>query len=322
MLNYFYNPMICFEKKKILITGAQGFLGKHLVKNLLEKRKVPKENLYLPTIEELNLKKWEDCQKAVKGQDIIIHLAAKVGGIGLNQEIPGEMFYDNAIMSIQLMEAARQVGAEKFVAIGTVCSYPKFTPVPFKEEDLWLGYPEETNAPYGLAKKMLLVQSQAYRQQYGFNAIYLLPVNMYGPGENFNPRSSHVLAATIRKVYEAKKGGRNYIEAWGTGKATREFLFVEDGAEGILLAAEKYNKPDPVNLGSGSEISIKNLVQLICRLMDFKGEIRWDTTKPDGQPRRQLDVSKAEKEFGFKAKTRFEEGLKKTIEYWYNLNGS
>jgi len=311
--------MLNLSKKKILITGAQGFVGKHLVKNLLEKRKVAKENLFLPTFEELDLRKWEDCQKAVKRQEIIIHLAAKVGGIGLNREIPGEMFYDNAIMGIQLMEAARQAGVEKFVAISTICAYPKFTPVPFKEDDLWLGYPEETNAPYGLAKKMSLVQAQAYRQQYGFNAISLIPVNMYGQGDSFDPKKSHVIAALISKVYQAKKEGKNFIEVWGTGKATREFLYVEDGAEGIILATEKYDKPEPVNLGSGMEISIKDLVQLICKLMDFKGEVHWDTTKPDGQPRRRLDVSKAKKEFGFQAKTNFEEGLKKTIQ-WYEEN--
>jgi len=311
--------MLNLSKKKILITGAQGFVGKHLVKNLLEKRKVAKENLFLPTFEELDLRKWEDCQKAVKRQEIIIHLAAKVGGIGLNREIPGEMFYDNAIMSIQLMEAARQAGVEKFVAISTICAYPKFTPVPFKEDDLWLGYPEETNAPYGLAKKMSLVQAQAYRQQYGFNAISLIPVNMYGQGDSFDPKKSHVIAALISKVYQAKKEGKNFIEVWGTGKATREFLYVEDGAEGIILATEKYDKPEPVNLGSGMEISIKDLAELICKLMDFKGEIRWDTSKPDGQPRRRLDTSKAEKEFGFQAKTNFEEGLKKTIQ-WYEEN--
>ncbi len=311
--------MIDLKRKKILITGADGFVGKHLVKNLLEKRKAPKDNLYLPTFAELDLRKWEDCKIAVRGQDIVIHLAAKVGGIGLNMEIPGEMFYDNAIMGVQLMEAARQAGVEKFVAIGTICSYSKFTPVPFKEKDLWLGYPEETNAPYGLAKKMLLIQAQSYRQQYGFNAIYLLPVNMYGPGEKFDLRSSHVIAAIIKKVYDAKKEGKNRIVAWGTGKATREFLYAEDGAEGILLAAEKYDKPEPVNLGSGREISVKDLVQLICKLMDFKGEIRWDRTKPDGQPKRRLDVSMAKKEFGFSAKTDFAEGLKKTID-WYIKN--
>lgn len=310
--------MINFEKKKILITGAHGFLGKHLVRNLVEKRKVPEENLFLPTIEELNLRKWEDCQKAVKGQDIVIHLAAKVGGIGLNREKPGELFYDNIIMSVQLMEAARQAGVEKFVAIGTVCAYPKFSPVPFKEENLWQGYPEETNAPYGLAKKMLLVQSQAYRQQYEFSSIYLLPVNMYGPGDNFDPKSSHVIAALIRKVYEAKKQGKNYIEVWGTGKASREFLYVKDGVEGIILATEKYNKGEPINLGSNMEISIKDLAELICKLMNFNAEIRWDFSKPDGQPRRCLDVSKAKKEFGFVARTNLKEGLKKTIQWYEN----
>lgn len=308
--------MINLSKKKILVTGAHGFLGQHLVKNLLEKRGVPRENLFLPTIQDLDLRKWEDCQKAVKGQEIVIHLAAKVGGIGLNQEKPGELFYDNIMMGVQLMEAARQANVEKFTAIGTICAYPKFTPVPFKEENLWNGYPEETNAPYGLAKKMLLVQSQAYRQQYGFNSIFLLPVNMYGPGDNFDPKSSHVIAAIVRKVYEAQRDGKNYIEAWGTGKPTREFLYVEDGAEGIILATEKYEKSEPVNLGSGMELSIKNLVEMICKLMNFKGEIRWDSSKPDGQPRRRLDTSRAEKEFGFKAKTNFEEGLKNTIN-WY-----
>ena len=308
-----------WQNKKILITGVHGFLGKHLVANLLEKRQVSKENLFLSTIEEIDFKKWEDCQKAVAGKNIVIHLAAVVGGIGLNQEIPGTMFYDNAIMGIQLMEAARQAGVEKFVALGTICAYPKFTPVPFKEKDLWSGYPEETNAPYGLAKKMLLVQSQAYRKQYNFNSIYLLPVNMYGPGEKFDTRSSHVIAAIIRKVYEAKRDGRDYVEAWGTGKATREFLYVEDGAEGIILATEKYNKSEPVNLGSGTEISIKDLVKLICKLMDFKGEIRWDKTKPDGQPKRRLDTSLAKKEFDFTAKTSFEEGLKNTIN-WFLQN--
>jgi GDP-L-fucose synthase len=311
--------MIDLKKKKTLITGAHGFVGKHLVRNLLERRKVPEENLFLPTFEQLDLRKWQDCQKAVEGQEIIVHLAAKVGGIGLNRDIPGEMFYDNAVMSIQLMEAARQAGVEKFVAIGTVCAYPKFTKVPFKEEDLWLGYPEETNAPYGLAKKISLVQVQAYRQQYGFNAIFLLPVNMYGPEDKFDPRKSHVIAALIRKVHETKREGKDYIIVWGTGKPTREFLYVEDGAEGVILATEKYDKPEPINLGSGKEISIKELIELICKLMDFKGEIRWDTSKPDGQPRRKLDVSKAKKEFGFVAQTNFVEGLKKTIK-WYEQN--
>ena len=246
----------------------------------------------------------------------MIHLAAIVGGIGYNQKIPGRMFYDNLMMGTQLMEAARQVGVEKFVAIGTICAYPKFTPVPFAETSLWHGYPEETNAPYGLAKKMLLVQSQAYRQQYGFNAIYLLPVNLYGPGDNFNSESSHVIPALVKKVANAQKAGQKYIEVWGTGKASREFFYVEDCAEGIILATEKYNKPEPVNLGTNKEIKIKDLVRLICKLMNFKGEIRWDSTKPDGQPRRMVDATLAKKEFGFKAKTDFEEGLRKTIE-WY-----
>jgi GDP-L-fucose synthase len=308
--------MIDLKNKKILITGAHGFLGKHLVKNLIEKRMVPSENLYLPTIEESDLRKWEDCKKAVNGQNIIIHLAAKVGGIGFNLEKPGELFYDNIIMGVQLMEASRQAGVEKFIAIGTVCAYPKHTSVPFKEENLWDGYPEETNAPYGLAKKMLLVQSQAYRQQYNFNSVFLLPLNLYGPGDNFKPESSHVIAALIRKVYEARENGKDFIEVWGTGKATRGFLYVEDAAEGIILAAEKYEKSDPANLGSALEISIKDLAELICKLMDFKGEIRWDATKPDGQPRRGLDVSTAKKEFGFEGNTDFSAGLKKTID-WY-----
>lgn len=311
--------MINLKDKKILITGAGGFLGNHLVKNLLEKREVPLSNLYLPTIKELDLRKLDDCITAVKGQDIVIHLAAKVGGIGFNREKPGELFYDNIMMGVQLMEAARKEGVEKFVGIGTVCAYPKFTPVPFKEENLWNGYPEETNAPYGLAKKMLLVQSQAYRQQYDFNSIFLLPLNLYGPGDNFNPESSHVIAAIIRKVYEAKIAGEKHIDVWGTGDATRGFLYVEDAAEGIVLATENYDKSDPVNLGSSSEISIKELAKLICELMNFKGEIDWDLSKPDGQPRRSLDVSKARREFNFEAMTNFRDGLEKTIQ-WYENN--
>src|SRR3989338_5666689 len=301
--------------RKILITGGAGFLGNFFVQKLLE-RGVPKKKIFIPRSKNLDLRKWENCVKAVKGQDIIIHLAAVVGGIGYNQKIPGQMFYDNLMMGTQLMEAAHQAGIKKFVAIGTICAYPKFTPVPFSETSLWHGYPEETNAPYGLAKKMLLVQAQAYRQQYGFNAIYLLPVNLYGPGDNFSPKSSHVIPALIKKVADAKKTSKKYVDVWGTGGASREFLYVEDCAEGIVLATEKYNKPGPVNLGASREIKIKDLVKIICELMDFKGEIRWDKTKPDGQPRRMVDATLAHKEFGFKAKTDFEKGLKKTIG-WY-----
>jgi len=306
------------KKKKILVTGSQGFLGSHIVDNLLKVRKIPTANLFLSTKDKFDFRIWENCQEAVKGMDIIIHCAAKVGGIGANREKPGEFFYDNLIMGIQLMEAARRSNVEKFVAIGTICSYPKITPVPFKEEDLWSGYPEETNAPYGLAKKMLLVQSGAYRQQYNFNSINILPVNMYGPKDNFNPESSHVIPALIKKVQDAKESGVGFIDVWGTGAATREFLYVEDGAEGIILATERYDESDPVNLGSGMEISIKDLVETICRLSDFKGELRWDHTKPDGQPRRKLDTSKAYEKFGFKAKCDFETGLRNVINWYIN----
>src|SRR3990167_3822110 len=303
------------RSKKILVTGANGFLGKHLILKLLEVG-VKEKNLFSPKSSELDLRIWKNCAEAVKGRDIAIHLAAKVGGIGFNREKPGELFYDNIIMGAQLMEAARQAGVKKFVALGTVCAYPKFTPVPFKEEDLWNGYPEETNAPYGLAKKMLLVQAQAYRQQYGYNAIFLLPVNLYGPGDNFNPRSSHVIPALIRKFVEAKEQNKPNVIIWGTGKATREFLYVKDAAEGIVLATEKYDKPDPVNLGESKEKTIKDLVKTIKQIVGYEGKIVWDTTKPDGQPRRKLDVSRAEKEFGFKSATNFEKGLRKAIK-WY-----
>jgi len=303
------------ENKKIVVTGGAGFLGSFVTAKLRE-RGVQEKDLLIPRSSEYDFRRMEDCKRAVEGADIIIHLAAKVGGIGFNREHPGELFYDNITMGTQLMEAARLAGVKKFVAVGTICAYPKFTPVPFKEDDLWGGYPEETNAPYGLAKKMLLVQAQAYRAEYGFNSIYLLPVNLYGPRDNFKPESSHVIPALIKKVHDAKTAGADHIDVWGTGSATREFLYVEDAAEGIVLAAEKYDKEHPVNLGSGMEISIKDLITTICRLMDFKGELRWDTTKPDGQPRRMLDVSRAEQEFGFKAKTSFEDGLRKTIE-WY-----
>ena len=304
-----------WDDRRVLVTGGTGFLGSFLTDELV-KNGAQFKNICVPLIEKSDLRKLGECVKAVKDVDIVIHLAAKVGGIGLNQELPGTLFYDNAIMGIQLMEAARLAGVDKFVALGTICAYPKFTPVPFKEEALWNGYPEETNAPYGLAKKMLLVQAQAYRAQYGFNAIYLLPVNLYGPRDNFDPRSSHVIPALIRKIAEAMDSGSEKIDVWGTGKASREFLYVGDAAEGIRLATERFNGPEPVNLGAGFEITIKDLVELIAELMDFKGGIVWDATKPDGQPRRMLDVSRAEKLFGFKAKTKFRDGLKATID-WY-----
>ncbi len=307
------------KDKKILVTGGAGFLGSFLVENLKE-RGVSEDNIRIPRSKDIDLRVWENCVTVVKDIDIVIHLAAKVGGIGYNQKYPATLFYDNAIMGIQMMEAARQGNIEKFVAMGTICAYPKFTPVPFKEDDLWNGYPEETNAPYGLAKKMMLVQSQAYRQQYGFNSIYLLPVNLYGPGDNFNPESSHVIPALIKKIFDAKESSEDYIEVWGTGKATREFLYVEDAVRGIILAAEKYNKPEPINLGSGFEISIKDLTELIAELAGFDGEIIWDTSKPDGQPKRCLDVSKAKEEFGFEAEVGFREGVERTIE-WFKKEG-
>ena len=311
--------MINLKEKKILVTGGAGFLG-HAVLAELASRGVLKENITVTRFEDFDLRLFEAWERAVKGQNLIIHLAAKVGGIGFNRDHPGELFYDNAMMGIQMIEAARLAGVEKFVAIGTICAYPKFTPVPFKEDDIWNGYPEETNAPYGLAKKMMLVQAQAYRQQYGFNAITLFPVNLYGPGDNFDLAASHVIPALIRKVAEAKQAGQAAIDVWGSGNATREFLYVEDAARGIVRAAEAYDDPDPVNLGSGMEISIRDLVTTICRLMDFKGDIRWDASKPDGQPRRMLDVSRAKERFGFKAQVGFEDGLRKTIDWYLSLN--
>lgn len=306
------------KNKKILVTGGAGFVGSFVVGTLL-KRGVPRKNIIVPRSKTCDLRNWNNCQRVMDDVDVVIHLAAKVGGIGLNRAKPGELFYDNIMMGVQLMEAARLANVKKFVAIGTVCSYPKFTPTPFKEENLWAGYPEETNAPYGLAKKMSLVQAQAYHQQYDFKAINILPVNLYGPGDKFDPSVSHVIPALILKVLEAKNKNQSSIECWGTGRATREFLYIEDAAEGIILATELYDKPDPVNLGSGIEISIKNLVKLICQLAGYKGKIVWDKTKPDGQPRRMLDVSRARREFGFKAKTNFREGLKRTID-WYVKN--
>ena len=307
--------MAFWSDKKILITGGAGFFGTQVVHQLLG-RGVLRENILIPRSKDTDLRKWENCARVVKDTDIVIHLAAKVGGIGFNQNFPGQLFYDNAMMGIQIIEASRQAGVEKCVIAGTICAYPKFTPVPFKEDDLWNGYPEETNAPYGLAKKMLLVQSQAYRLEYGFNSIYLLPVNLYGPGDNFDPASSHVIPALIKKFTEAKDRGAPFVEVWGTGKASREFLYVDDAARGIVLATERYNKPEPVNLGAGMEITIRDLVALIQELTGYSGEVHWDRTKPDGQPKRCLDVSRARKEFGFEARMSFREGLEKTI-HWY-----
>jgi GDP-L-fucose synthase len=308
--------MSFLKGKRMLVTGGAGFLGSCVVRCLLDEWGARKEDIVVPRSRNVDLRVWENCVNAVEGIDVIVHLAAKVGGIGYNMNNPATLFYDNAIMGIQLMEAARRANVEKFVAVGTICAYPKFTPVPFKEDYIWNGYPEETNAPYGLAKKMLLVQTQSYRKQYGFNAIYLLPVNLYGPGDNFDPQSSHVIPAIIMKVCDAKRSGEDHITLWGTGSATREFLFVKDAAEGILLATDKYNKADPVNLGSGREISIRDLAEMIVDLIGYEGEIRWDPSRPDGQPKRCLDTSRALSEFEFKARTLLEDGLRRTID-WY-----
>ena len=297
------------------MTGGKGFLGKHLFKKLHDKGY---QKIAIADLPEYNLVNLADVQRMYEDTkpEVVIHLAAKVGGIGFNQEHPASLFYENIMMGVQLIHEGYLRNIDKFVALGTICAYPKFTPVPFNEDDLWNGYPEETNAPYGLAKKMMLVQSQAYRQQYGFNSIFVLPVNLYGPGDNFNPRSSHVIPALIKRCVDAVASGEKELIVWGTGKATREFFYVEDAAEAIVLAMEKYNKSDPVNIGAGFEISIRDLVSLITELTGFKGRIIWDETKPDGQPRRMLDTTRAYREFGFKAQTDFREGLAKTIE-WY-----
>ena len=309
--------MLDLKNKKIIVTGGAGFLGKSVVRKLDE---IGCKNIFVPTIEEYDLRGLAAIKKmyTYAKADIVIHLAATVGGIGANLDKPGSYFYDNLIMGIQLIEQARANDIEKFVIIGTICAYPKFTPVPFREENLWNGYPDEVTGPYGLAKKMLLVQSQAYRQQYGFNSIFLLPVNLYGPGDNFDPKLSHVVPALIRKFYEAKINDSNEVIVWGTGKATREFIYAEDCAEGIVKAAQSYDKSEPVNIGTGIETPIKDLAEKIKDLIGYKGRIVWDSSKPDGQPRRCLDVSRALKEFGFRAKTNFDEGLKKTIQWYIN----
>lgn len=307
-----------FPYERVLVTGGAGFLGRFVVERLRAQQGL---EVFVPRSAEFNLVEASDINRLYTqiNPDLVIHLAAVVGGIGANQKNPGKFFYENLMMGVQLIEKARLTNVKKFVALGTVCAYPKFTPTPFKENDLWNGYPEETNAPYGLAKKMMLVQSQSYREQYGFNSIFLLPANLYGPGDNFDLETSHVIPALIRKCIEAREEGRPFIQAWGTGKASREFLYVEDCAEAIISAAVKYNESEPVNIGTGNEIKISELVNLIARLTGFEGEIRWQTDQPDGQPRRRLDVSRAFEKFGFQARTPFEEGLRRTIN-WYEMH--
>jgi GDP-L-fucose synthase len=303
------------KNQRILVTGGAGFLGRQVVAQLCQAGADPAK-ITAPRSREFDLRQMEACQRAVDQQDIVVHLAAHVGGIGLNREKPAELFYDNLMMGTQLIHAAYQAGIKKFVCVGTICAYPKFTPVPFKEEDLWNGYPEETNAPYGIAKKALLVQLQAYRQQYSFDGIYLLPVNLYGPEDNFDPRSSHVIPALIRKVYEAQQRGDKQIPVWGDGSPTREFLYSTDAAKGIVMGTQLYSDAEPVNLGTGSEISIKDLIHLICELMGYEGELVWESDKPNGQPRRCLDTERAKSAFGFTAEVDFRQGLKNTID-WY-----
>ncbi|MCL1471422.1 GDP-L-fucose synthase family protein [Argonema antarcticum] len=303
------------KDKRILVTGGAGFLGRQVVRELCEAG-ADEQKITVVRSREYDLRSMEACQKVVQNQDVIVHLAAHVGGIGLNREKPGELFYDNLMMGVQLIHAAYQAGVEKFVCVGTICAYPKFTPVPFKEDDLWNGYPEETNAPYGVAKKALLVQLQSYRQQYGFNGVYLLPVNLYGPDDNFDPRSSHVIPALIRKVHEAQVRGDKQLPVWGDGSPSREFLYVDDAARGIVMATQFYDEADAVNLGTNYEITIRDLVELICELMGFEGEIVWETDQPNGQPRRCLDTERAKEKFGFTAQMEFKQGLKNTID-WY-----
>jgi GDP-L-fucose synthase len=304
------------QGRKVTVTGGAGFLGSHVVRRLVERG----ADVFVPRSRDFDLVSGDAVRRLYteKRPDIVIHLAAQVGGIGANRENPGRFFYENLMMGVQLMEEGRRAGIEKFVGIGTVCAYPKFTPVPFREDDLWNGYPEETNAPYGLAKKMLLVQAQAYREQYGFHAIYLLPVNLYGPGDNFDPSTSHVIPALIKKCVEAADKNAAEVEVWGTGSASREFLYVDDCAEAIVLATERYDGVEPVNIGAGREIKVKDLVERIAALTGFQGRIHWDTSKPDGQPRRCLDVSRAAEAFGFRAATSLEEGLKRTVDWYRN----
>jgi len=314
--------MSFWKDRRVLVTGGSGFLGSRVVDKIQSKSPGPAE-VFIPRRKDYDLVGYDNVLRVYRDAkpDIVIHLAAQVGGIGANRANPGKFFYDNLMMGTQLIEVGRQLGIEKFTAIGTICAYPKYTPIPFKEEDLWNGYPEETNAPYGLAKKMLLVQSQAYREQYGFNSIFLLPVNLYGPRDNFDPASSHAIPAIIKKCVDTMREGRNEIVLWGTGKPTREFLHVDDAAEGIVLATERYNESNPVNLGSSMEISIRDLAEMITRITGFKGRIVWDTSQPDGQPRRCLDTTKAEQLFGFRAKVPFEEGLRETIDWYVKEHG-